>query len=244
MRKIKSYKLFIEDATATGSSTTGAGAVSPAAIGDISGVGSTPGSGDLGFPLYDKGKGKGVKKGNPSKVTDMRFLEPVKGITKVKESTEWIEFTEDEREIIQDCLLDLTDNGFKIKSLKHDIDLETYDRSEDETASFQDEEIRISLHKMIESNWVGDITIRAKFNKSEIITKKVQTLRSKGEKLTSEEERLFNSLSESTNQMINQLNYQDGYFDIYYQVADRGTSHGSVKINIYVGIFLNRNVYE
>jgi hypothetical protein len=244
MKKIKSWKNFNEDATATTSSTGGMGGVSPAAVGGLPGVGSTPGSGDLGFSLYDKGKNKKVKKGNPSQVTDMRFLAPTKGITKVKESIEWKEFSDDEKEIIQDCLVDLTDNGFKLTSLNHNIDVEKYDKSEDETASFQDEEIRISLHKMIESNWTGNINVRGKFNKSEI-TKKVQTLRGRGEKLTPEEESLVGSLSDLTHQMINQLNYRDGYFDICYQVtgSSREINHPRY-ININVHIVLNRHVYE
>ena len=244
MRKIKSYKLFIEDATATASSTGGVGAVSPAEVGGLPGVGSTSGSGDLGFPLYDKGKKKKVKKGKPSQVSDMRFLAPAKGIKKLKESIEWKEFSDDEREIIEDCLVDLTDKGFELTSLKHDVDNETYDKSEDETASFQDEEIRISLHKMISRTWTGNINIRGRFNKNEI-TKKVQTLRGGGDKLNKEEEELTETLSDISHQMINQLNYRDGHFDIYYQVAGSAMPYDKERnININVHIILNRHVYE
>lgn len=244
MKKIKSWKNFNEDATATASSTGGMGSVSPAAVGGLPGVGSTPGSGDLGFPLYDKGKKKKVKKGNPSQVSDMRFLAPAKGVTKVKESIEWKEFSEDEKEVIQDCLVDLTDVGFELRSLKHDVDTETYDKSEDETASFQDEEIRMSLHKLINQHWRGNISIRGKFNKTEV-TKSVQTLRGGGNKLTDEEENLVRTVSDLTHQMINQLNYRDGYFDIYYQVAGSAMpSDEKRNINVNIHIVLNRHVYE
>ena len=82
--KIKTYKQFNEGAVAT-SSTTGMGGVSNSQPGALPGTTGTSGSGDISFYMLDK-KGKKIKKGKPSEVSDMRYLEPAKGITKVKES--------------------------------------------------------------------------------------------------------------------------------------------------------------
>lgn len=87
MKFIKSYKLFLEDGTAcvNASNTAGMGAVVASQPGLLPGTTGTTGSGDIPYYFLTKGKKK-VKNGNPSQVSDLRFLEPAKGITKVKES--------------------------------------------------------------------------------------------------------------------------------------------------------------
>lgn len=243
MRKIKSWTNFNEDATATGSSTAGAGAVSSATVGGLPGVAATSGSGDLGFPLYDKGKKTRTKKGNPSQVSDMRFLASAKGVTKVKESIEWSEFSKEDSETIKDSLQELFDNGFKLTMLKHDLDTETFDRTEDETASFQEEEIRISVHKMVQEKWYGNISIRCRFDKSEM-TKKVMTLRGRGSDLTEEESKLVDEMDDICHQLINELNYKEGVCNIEWLIAGSGIGDEPRNINLNISITLNRHIYE
>lgn len=77
MKYLKSYKKFTENAD--GSATSGMGAVTAAQPGSSPGTTGTVGSGDIGFTFKKEKR----KKGNPSQVTDMRDLEPVKCVTKV-----------------------------------------------------------------------------------------------------------------------------------------------------------------
>ena len=82
MKYLKPYKKFNEDGNATvGASTSGMGAVTSSQPGALAGTTGTEGSGDIGFTFKKERR----KKGDPSKVTDMRDLEPAKGITKVED---------------------------------------------------------------------------------------------------------------------------------------------------------------
>ena len=116
MRYIKSYKKFQENAVATASSTAGSGPVVSATVGSLPGVGVMDGSGDLGF-VFKKEK---RKKGDPTKVTDMRDLAPAKGVTKVediKESEMTLRprdpaYESETRNMINDCLIELYDLDF------------------------------------------------------------------------------------------------------------------------------------
>ena len=82
MKYLKPYKKFNEDGNATVSaSTSGMGSVSAAQPGALPGTTGTEGSGDIGFTFKKERR----KKGDPSEVTDMRDLEPAKGITKVED---------------------------------------------------------------------------------------------------------------------------------------------------------------
>jgi hypothetical protein len=76
MKHLKTYKLFTEYATANASTTAGMGAVSSAQPGSLPGTTGSTGSGDVGFTF--KPEKKRVKKGNPSEVSDLRFLKPSK----------------------------------------------------------------------------------------------------------------------------------------------------------------------
>ena len=109
--KIKRYKQFNEDAVAT-ASTAGAGDVSNSQPGDLPGTTGVPGSGDRSSYLTNK-KGEKVKKGKPSEVSDMRFLEPVKTekIEDIKESIN--EFMKHSRKMI----IIIENYGFKHKGL-------------------------------------------------------------------------------------------------------------------------------
>ena len=82
MVKIKRFKQFNEDAMSTGS-VAGMGNVVSAQPGVVAGTQGSTGSGDIGFGLITKDKKR--KKGNPSDVSDMRFLSPAKGINHVDE---------------------------------------------------------------------------------------------------------------------------------------------------------------
>ena len=100
MKYLKKYKTFNEDGTATvGATTAGMGAVSNAQPGALAGTTGTSGSGDVSFYMLDK-KGKKIKKGTPSEVSDARYLEPAKGITKLKES----KLDDEDANIVEECL--------------------------------------------------------------------------------------------------------------------------------------------
>jgi hypothetical protein len=93
MKYIKSFKLFLEngDAVAT-AAVSGMGAVSNAQPGALPGTAGTEGSGDVSF--YLSSKKKRIKKGKPDEISDLRFLEPAKGITKVKEGIVYSDINE------------------------------------------------------------------------------------------------------------------------------------------------------
>ena len=80
MKHLKKYKSFLEDGTATVTATTaGMGDVVNSQPGDLPGTTGTKGSGDITSYLFDK-KGKKIKKGSPSQVSDARFLAPAKSL--------------------------------------------------------------------------------------------------------------------------------------------------------------------
>ena len=245
--KIKTYKQFNEDAVAT-ASTGGSGGVSNAQVGTLPGTTAEPGSGDITSYLFDK-KGKKIKKGKPSEVSDMRFLEPAKGITKVKESiNEKGNLDKDQIHIINESLVDLYHMGFKLTTLEKDFygisDVPLFRRNgiafktkESET----EDDIRISLHKMVNLNWTGNISIRYEFDKSGITKKRVRTLRGYGSELTTDEKELTDIVDDSTHILINMLEYNTGYFDISYLVAGSAMPYNSDRnVNLNVNIGLSR----
>ncbi len=243
---IEQVSITYEDAVATGSSTAGMGAVSSAQPGALPGTTGVDGSGDKSTYLLSK-KGKGVKKGKPSEVSDMRFLEPAKGITKVKESINQKEnLNIDQVRIVNDCLVDLYHMGFKLTTLEKDFydigDTPLFRRNgiafktkESET----EDDIRISLHKIVNLNWTGNISIRYEFDKSGVTKKRIRTLRGSGSELTTDERELTNIVDDSTLLLINMLEYNTGYFDISYLVAGSAMPYNSdrnVNLNINIGL--------
>jgi len=227
--KIKTYKQFNEDAVAT-ASTGGAGGVSNAQVGDLPGTTAGPGSGDITSYLFDK-KGKKIKRGKPNEVSDMRFLEPAKGITKVKESiNEKGNLDKDQIHIVDESLRDLYDMGFELTTLESD----SYDDVEP-----TQHDIRISLHKMINSIWTGNMTVRCEFDKNETTKKRVRTLRGSGSELTTDEQELTDLVDDISHTLINMLRYTKGYFDISYLVAGSAmpyNNHRNINVNIQIGL--------
>jgi|688.fasta_scaffold302747_3 hypothetical protein len=227
--KIKTYKQFNEDAVST-ASTGGAGGVSNAQPGALPGTTAEPGSGDITSYLFDK-KGKKIKKGKPSEVSDMRFLEPAKGITKVKESiNEKGNLDKDQIHIINESLRDLYDIEFELTTLESD----NYDDVEP-----TQHDIRISLHKMINVIWTGNMTVRCEFDKNEIIKKRIRTLRGSGSKLTTDEQELTDLVDDISHTLINMLGYTKGYFDISYLVAGSAMPYNNnrnINVNIQIGL--------
>jgi len=224
--KIKTYKQFNEDAVAT-ASTAGMGGVSNAQPGALPGTTGTSGSGDITSYLFDK-KGKKIKKGKPNEVSDMRFLEPAKGITKVKESINQKEnLSMDQIHIINESLVDLYDMGFELTTLENDI----YDEVDP-----HQHDIRISLHKMINENWKGNISIRCEFDKNEITKKRIRSLKSE---LTTDEQELTNLVDDISHSLVNMLEYKRGYFDISYLVAGSAmpwNENRNINVNIQIGL--------
>jgi hypothetical protein len=237
---IEQINITYEDAVAT-SSTAGMGAVSSAQPGALPGTTGVDGSGDKSTYLLSK-KGRGVKKGKPSEVSDMRFLEPAKGITKVKESINQKEnLNIDQVRIVNDCLVDLYHMGFRLTTLEKDF----YDIGDTPlfkilTKNETEDDIRISLHKMINVNWTGNISVRYEFDKSGITKKRVRTLRGSGSELTTDEKELTDIVDDSTRLLINMLEYNTGYFDISYLVAGSAMPEfqlfKTVNLNVHIGL--------
>jgi hypothetical protein len=237
---IEQINITYEDAVAT-SSTAGMGAVSSAQPGALPGTTGVDGSGDKSTYLLSK-KGRGVKKGKPSEVSDMRFLEPAKGITKVKESINQKEnLNMDQVRIVNDCLVDLYHMGFRLTTLEKDF----YDIGDTPlfkilTKNETEDDIRISLHKMINVNWTGNISVRYEFDKSGITKKRVRTLRGSGSELTTDEKELTDIVDDSTRLLINMLEYNTGYFDISYLVAGSAMPEfqlfKTVNLNVHIGL--------
>ena len=169
MKHLKKYKSFLEDGTAAATATTaGMGAVSNAQPGAIAGTTGTSGSGDVSFYMLDK-KGKKIKKGSPSEVSDARYLEPAEGITKVKES----KLDDEETNVIRDCLQELYDMGFEINEYNLDSEDEEYDIDDDNYGTFKSQEIRISVYKQVEKIWRGNLNLKYSFDKNEVYKKHI-----------------------------------------------------------------------
>ena len=237
---IEQINITYEDAVAT-ASTAGMGAISSAQPGALPGTTGVDGSGDKSTYLLSK-KGKGVKKGKPSEVSDMRFLEPAKGITKVKESINQKEnLNMDQVRIVNDCLVDLYHMGFRLTTLEKDF----YDIGDTPlfkilTKNETEDDIRISLHKMINVIWTGNISVRYEFDKSGITKKRVRTLRGYGSELTTNEKELTDIVDDSTRLLINMLEYNTGYFDISYLVVGSMPYNSDRNVNLNISIGLSR----
>jgi hypothetical protein len=240
MKHLKRYKAFLEDGTATATATTaGMGAVSNAQPGDLPGQTGTTGSGDVSFYMLDK-KGKKIKKGTPSEVSDARYLEPAKGITKVEES---YKLTEEENSLVEDCLVELIDMGFEMKEYKIDSEDEEYDIDDDTQGSFKSQEIRISLFKQVEKLWRGNLQLRYSFDKNEVYKKKISTLRPNRE-LEDYESEIVDGVEEASHKLINHLEYTSGDLMVEFLVAGSAMPwNGQRNININIHIILRRNLY-
>ena len=242
MKHLKKYKAFLEDGTAAAnaSTTAGMGAVVSAQPGTLAGTTGTTGSGDVTFYLLDK-KGKKIKKGNPSQVSDMRFLAPAKGITKLKESY-WLE--DEDAKIVEDCLQELYDMGFEINEYKVDSNDEEYDIDDENQGTFKSQEIRISLFKQVEKVWKGNLNLRYNFDKNEVYQKHTSTLRPSGNELEQYESEIVEASEDSCNKLINHLEYTSGILTIYFQAPGQAVNWNKERhINVNIHIVLNRNVY-
>ena len=244
MRYIKSYKKFQENAVATASSTAGSGPVVSATVGSLPGVGVMDGSGDLGFVLKKEKR----KKGDPTKVTDMRDLAPAKGVTKVediKESEMTLRprepaYDSETRNMINDCLIELYDLDFELGLMDYNKQ-----RNEEETGYFNQEELRISLNKTINEVWTGNMIIICKFNESGVISKDVMTLRASGKSLSQSEEELLYLVEEIAQKLIGNLDYEGGSFKIQWQVAGSAMPYNSERnISVNVQFSLESNLKE
>ena len=219
MKYLKKYNDFFEDGTASASGTTaGMGAVSSGQPGGLPGTTGTSGSGDISFYMLDK-KGKKIKKGKPSEVSDLRYLKPAEGITKLEESY-WL--SDEDSSTVEDCLQELYDMGFEINEFKVDSNDEEYDIDDDNYGTFKSQEIRISLFKQIEKVWRGNLNLRYDFDKNDVIRKHTSTLRPGGSELEKDEAEIVDVAEEASLRIINYLNYTSGALTIYFQVAGSG----------------------
>jgi hypothetical protein len=225
VKYLKLYKKFFEDGGDGGSSgaaTSGSGGDGGTAYADasISGMGpvvsaqpgllpgttGTVGSGDIGVVLRKNKR----KKGKPSEVSDLRDLDKA-DIVNIKESNDLDEYSNN---IIQDCLMDLYDDGFELRELENYKRVHQYDKDEDEVGEFTDERIIISLNKPVNEIWSGNLRIKSKFDKDGVKETNISTLRPRGNKLSEFENKYFEISKDISNKLINLLNYQSGQFTI------------------------------
>jgi hypothetical protein len=241
MKHLKKYKSFLEDgnAAANASTTAGMGAVSNAQPGALAGTTGTEGSGDVSFYMLDK-KGKKIKRGTPSEVSDARYLEPAKGITKVEESKLDVE----EVNIIEECLQELYDMGFEINEYNLDSEDEEYDIDDDNYGTFKSQEIRISVYKQVEKIWRGNLNLKYSFDKNEVYKKHISTLRPGGSELESYESEIVEVAEDACNKLINHLEYTSGVLTVYFEAPGQMANWNKERsINVNIHIVLNRNVY-
>jgi len=240
MKYLKSFKKFDENATASASSTSGMGAVSAAQPGSVAGTTGTTGSGDIGFTFKKEKR----KKGDPTKVTDMRDLAPAKGITKLKESnSESRDPANDSktRNMINDCIIELYDLDFELVMMDYQKEREFVDLDDDgsDGGYIDYEELRISLHKLVSQNWTGNYSIRCRFDKDGETSRKISTLRARGSEMTEQEQMLFDMVEDSSIKLINSLDYQYGFFTIEWLVAGSGMPYDTNRnINVNVSFVL------
>lgn len=240
MKHLKRYKAFLEDGTATATATTaGMGAVSNAQPGALAGTTGTSGSGDVSFYMLDK-KGKKIKKGTPSEVSDARFLAPAKGITKVKEA----KLDDEEANMVEECLQELYDMGFEINEYNLDSEDEEYDIDDDNYGTFKSQELRVSVYKQIEKIWRGNLKLRYNFDKNEVYQKHVSTLRPGGGELETYESEIVEAAEDACHKLINHLEYTSGVLTIYFEAPGQAVNWNKERfINVNIHIVLNRNVY-
>ena len=241
MRYLKSFKKFDENAAASASSTSGMGAVSAAQPGAVAGTTGTTGSGDIGFTFKKEKR----KKGDPTKVTDMRDLAPAKDVTKIKESNSDSRDPNQNSEVkrtISDCVVELSpDSDFELTMMKYDKDREFVDLGDDDSdGGYIDyEELRISLHKLISQNWTGNYSIRCRFDKDGETSRNISTLRARGSEMTGEEQILFDIVDDVAIKLINNLDYQYGFFTIEWLVAGSAMPYNTDRnINVNVSFVL------
>ena len=248
MKYLKKYKSFFEDGTACASTgVAGSGDVTNAIVGDLAGVGSISGSGDISFYLKKQKR----KKGDPTKVTDMRDLAPAKGVTKVeeiKESDIYIAMKPRDpaydpvtRNMINDCLIELYDLDFELTMMDYDKQRYSVDLDDEETGYFDQEELRISLHKNVSQFWDGNITINCKFDESGITSTDISTLRARGKSLDENEQNLFDLVEEVALKLINNLEYQSGELSIQW-LSVNYNRRGINNVSLNVGFTLNNNL--
>jgi len=233
MRYLKNYKKFNEDGNATVSaSTSGMGAVVSSQPGGLPGTTGTEGSGDVGFTFKKERR----KKGDPSKVTDMRDLEPAKGVTKVKDIKESLvvrkrdpRYDDDTKDIIEDCLLELYDDNFVLNSISYSKNTETVDVDEDSFGYADIEELKVSVYKQIKKKWTGNIKIKKYFDKKGVNNTNVSTLRASGSSLTEDEQELSDLSEDIANKLINLLDYEEGIITIDWLVNLPGQADNAVR---------------
>jgi len=240
MKHLKKYKSFLEDGTAAATATTsGMGSVSNSQPGALAGTTGTSGSGDISFYMLDK-KGKKIKKGTPSEVSDARYLEPAKGITKVKES----KLGDEETNVIRECLQELYDMGFEDNEYSLDSEDEEYDIDDDNYGTFKSQELKISIYKQIEKVWRGNLNLRYDFNKDEVYRKDISTLRPGGKELEIQESEIVEVAEDACHKLINHLEYSYGSLTIYFEAPGQVVNWNKQRfINVNIHIVLNRNVY-
>lgn len=254
MRYLKKWVVFLEDGTANATAAvSGSGDVSNPTVGNLPGVGDLDGSGDNSFYLKKK---RSNKKGNPSQVTDMRDLAPAKGVTKVeeiKESDIYISmrprdpaYDPKTLNMINDCLIELYDLDFELGIMDYDKQRHSIDLDDEETGYFTQEELKISLNKQVLQYWIGNYTIRCKFDDNGIKSSSFSTLRACGDKMDELEEELFNLVEEVSIKLINNLDYQSGEFTIQWLAPILSSTpqryDRKKNVNVNIGFVLNNHI--
>jgi hypothetical protein len=216
MKFLKKFTNFKENADA--SASAGMGAVSSAQPGSLPGTTGTTGSGDISFYMLDK-KGKKIKKGKPSEVTDMRYLAPAKGITKLKESNSESRDpanNSETRNMINDCIIELYDLDFELMMMDYKKEREFVDLGDDDSGGYLDyEKLKLAFKKRTFQNWIGNHTIKCEFDTHGINSIIVNGHGGRpGKELSKEEQDILRLVDEVGIKLINNLDYESGYFQI------------------------------
>jgi hypothetical protein len=242
MKYLKKYIKFFEDGSGSGdayatANASGMGGVISAQPGNLPGTFGTDGSGDIGFTFKKRKR----KKGDPSEVSDLRDLEYVETskVKDIKESVSFENFTEEEKDAINDSIIDLLDSGFNLNLIEKNIRDEEVEINDEEYSIFKQQTIQISLEKNLNEIWDGNLLIRQTFDKEEFLDKRVSTLRPRGPGLSRLEEDLFKEVKDISHRLINLLDYEDGYFNIGYVSYKRVNT---IFKKVDVSIILYKNI--
>lgn len=207
MKHLKTYKQF---ENADGSATAGSGDVVNSQPGALPGTFGTDGSGDMSFYLNDgKKRKKRIKKGNPSQVSDLRFLAPVK-TNKITESID--------EDLVKDCVIELIDEGFEL------IDIENSEISlKISLLRGTDERVQV-LSQYGNVRW----SIRGYSGKNNFIIDDFGKAAYK--KISKKEKRYLELAEESIHKLINFFDF--AYGDVYYVCMFDENFKDNYKISI------------
>lgn len=154
-------------------------------------------------------------------------------------------YDDEVKDIIEDCIIDLYDDGFGLNRIDYNKNTETVDLDDDTYGRVNSEELLISVYKQIKKVWTGNITIKKYFDKNGVNKTDVSTLRPSGKFLSNDEQRLSDLSEEIGNKLINLLDYEDGFLRVEWLVSGSAMPFGVERnINCNIHFQLNNMILE